>query len=237
MTKRTDGIPPGCLDHEALTKRMGWADTRVARTMSSRARKRREQGKSRPGDMPPPDGYAGQRPYWREETIAAWDASRPSTVREQDDPGDGKRRCSKCREVKDVSEFNTYTDRRQDPPVVRYTAKCKPCHAAVADDWNRRNVERKLASERVWRKKNRRRILAKKYKIPEIVLAGMEAAQQGHCLICREFVGDGLVVDHCHTTGNVRGLLCDLCNKGLGAFRDDPRRLLAAIRYLASPPV
>lgn len=41
-----------------------------------------------------------------------------------------------------------------------------------------------------------------------------------------------LAVDHCHTTGIVRGLLCSRCNLGIGHFEDDIPRLLRIVEYL-----
>lgn len=59
--------------------------------------------------------------------------------------------------------------------------------------------------------------------------------QGGCCAICNKSVsenGKALAVDHCHSTGKIRGLLCDLCNRGLGMFRDNPDSLITAIQYL-----
>lgn len=66
-------------------------------------------------------------------------------------------------------------------------------------------------------------------------------AHQGKvCAICKRPVKLGkarLAVDHCHTTGLVRGLLCWSCNRAIAVFRDDTQRIEAALAYLTNPPV
>lgn len=64
----------------------------------------------------------------------------------------------------------------------------------------------------------------------------MAKAQDFRCKICdRQFetVKNNLVVDHDHETGQIRGLLCDACNWGLGCFKDSVDRLARAVAYLA----
>lgn len=56
--------------------------------------------------------------------------------------------------------------------------------------------------------------------------------QGGVCAICNLGVMGNLSVDHDHETGEVRGLLCDKCNEGIGCLKEDPGILLKAVEYL-----
>lgn len=66
-------------------------------------------------------------------------------------------------------------------------------------------------------------------------------SQGGVCAICgTDTIGRGhkyFHVDHDHKTGSVRGLLCDLCNRGLGYFKDSPAFLERAADYLKKIPI
>lgn len=65
--------------------------------------------------------------------------------------------------------------------------------------------------------------------------------EQGNCCkICGIEFSDAsrrnnpttMVIDHCHATGRIRGLLCLKCNSGIGQFNDSASLLLAAVNYL-----
>ena len=93
-------------------------------------------------------------------------------------------------------------------------------------DYRAENPEKFAQYRKTWNLKN-------KYNLtPEEHQALLESTNNS-CTICKS-TDLPLVVDHCHTTGDVRGVLCNFCNTGLGHFRDDPKRLSNAIEYLKS---
>ena len=76
--------------------------------------------------------------------------------------------------------------------------------------------------------------LWRKYRMTEDDYDEMWEEQDGCCAICNEEFANHIEgkVDHNHKTGNVRALLCNKCNTGLGDFDDDPDLLRAAADYI-----
>lgn len=70
-----------------------------------------------------------------------------------------------------------------------------------------------------------------KYSLTQEDYKRLTEEQDHKCKICNKKVVD-LVVDHCHTSGEVRGLLCKHCNNMLGFAKDNPETLANAIKYL-----
>jgi hypothetical protein len=93
--------------------------------------------------------------------------------------------------------------------------------------WRREHPERSSEIKWAWEVK-------RKFGMTRERFAEMLANQDGLCAICR---GDNkarrLHIDHDHTTGEIRGLLCNNCNLLLGHALDSAERLTAAIAYLA----
>jgi hypothetical protein len=74
-------------------------------------------------------------------------------------------------------------------------------------------------------------LLKKLYGLSQKDFDKLVALQDGRCAICKR-VCDNFVVDHDHTTGKVRGLLCKNCNGLLGFSGDNEQVLASAIKYL-----
>ena len=78
-------------------------------------------------------------------------------------------------------------------------------------------------------------LIRRKYGITQQHYDDMLKKQNGGCAICgktEEPDGRRLAIDHCHTTGKVRGILCNNCNNGLGSFGDNIEGITKAIQYL-----
>lgn len=99
------------------------------------------------------------------------------------------------------------------------SAYCLECHNAIV----RENRVRHHGSTRNFHLKRR-------YDLTEQEVAAMMDAQRGLCALCRR--KPAAHVDHDHTTGAVREVLCFTCNAGLGSFGDDPELLALAQDYL-----
>jgi hypothetical protein len=63
-------------------------------------------------------------------------------------------------------------------------------------------------------------------------VANMRKQQNNKCAICFVSFDETPCIDHNHTTGQVRGLICASCNLGLGKFKDNSMLLLQAAQYL-----
>jgi hypothetical protein len=77
---------------------------------------------------------------------------------------------------------------------------------------------------------NSARAIMTRYALTKPAMDEMIERQGGKCALCRS--RQPTVVDHDHLTGFVRGILCDGCNTGLGAFADDPSMIRRALAYL-----
>lgn len=131
------------------------------------------------------------------------------------------KKCSKCGIQKQKTEF--YKDKRSKQGVQ---SMCKECFKA----WQQSDNGKKAA---------RKAHLAQKYDITLQKYDEMLEEQNNCCSVCGtdvedcdKGVGSRLVVDHCHTTNKVRGLLCNSCNLLLGYAKDSIITLQSAISYL-----
>lgn len=97
----------------------------------------------------------------------------------------------------------------------------------------RHQIYRATVKGRAVLRKASRAAELRQYGVTEIQYQRLLRRQRGVCAICGDSPnGRSLCVDHCHMTGEIRGLVCHACNSGVGNFNDDPNILRRAISYL-----
>jgi antitoxin component HigA of HigAB toxin-antitoxin module len=137
--------------------------------------------------------------------------------------------CTVCKQEKSLDDFHKRSaakDGRQ--------SRCKRCAVDQVVQWQKDNPEKYKAnwSKHIGNAESAIKRKATRYGITVERLKEMIEQSSGVCNICKRRPYKFLVIDHCHNTTRVRGLLCEKCNQGLGLFADNPEFLRAAANYL-----
>lgn len=125
-----------------------------------------------------------------------------------------KKSCNVCNKEKKLEKFVKLSSSDDGHAKI-----CLKCHRQRQKTYRENSPERYKSAK-----------LKHKYGITLEILNSMKFEQDHKCKICTRELP--LVVDHCHQTEQVRGLLCGGCNKALGFFMDSPLHLHNAIIYL-----
>lgn len=123
----------------------------------------------------------------------------------------GFKHCMRCQEILPVDAFGP--NRAREDGLQEY---CRPCKRSYANALYARTRAQTLH----------------RYGLTLEDFDRMFAEQDGRCAACDGRSEKRLHIDHDHSTGRIRGLLCENCNLGIGKFKDDPERLESAARYL-----
>ena len=148
------------------------------------------------------------------------------------------KRCPACDAVKAVSLF--YKKNARTARGWSWDSHCIGCRRAACRDYGAASKDARNARLRDWRHKNpaaaarvdRRRSLKRKYGITPDVVEALREAQNGQCAIC-DRTTTRLFVDHCHTKGHIRALLCQTCNTFLGWYEKKADTILRFQRYVS----
>lgn len=145
------------------------------------------------------------------------------------------KRCVTCKKDKEESDFSSNykaADGKQ--------SNCRCCNIEYSKRYRSSNLvsikekkKEKFASLTIDQKRSLKYI--NRYGITVDHYNEMLMTQNGVCAICSKSPSgkkQRLCVDHCHKTGEVRGLLCNDCNVGIGRLKDDIELLVSAIVYL-----
>jgi hypothetical protein len=157
----------------------------------------------------------------------------------------GRKQCTRCHNIKSLDAFSRL---RENKDGRREACKecCKEYNARYFAQLSPEKRTQRLTKDKKWKQANKERLRKswfkgnlKKYGLTLIDYEQMLLSQSALCAICHkeetcQINGRTLplAIDHNHSTGAVRGLLCSKCNKALGGFNDSVELLLAAIDYL-----
>ena len=134
-------------------------------------------------------------------------------------------KCSTCKEDKDESCFHKAGNKKRG-----YQFSCISCRKKIKD-----KQKNSMTSEE-WYLTQRQYWLKSQYGLNLEDYNNLVKEQNHKCAICDTDEVDSfkglLFVDHCHTTGKIRGLLCHHCNTALGKFKDSESILMKAIEYV-----
>lgn len=159
--------------------------------------------------------------------------------------------CTACAETKPLSDFGKHSSRPggihyyckacvKIKSLTKYYANHEKSKEKVRAYAASRPLEVKAAEARKWRANNRERsrdhMLKTHYGLPIGTYTEMLAKQNGLCAICGtdtpKGAGQRFHVDHDHNTGEIRALLCNSCNVGIGHFHHEVKLLENAISYV-----
>jgi len=142
--------------------------------------------------------------------------------------------CNKCGEEKPLIDYHKNKNKKDGLHTI-----CKTCNLKGSRQHRLANPEymkqysKQYAIDNVDQLKHKS--LKKNYNITLEDYNTMLFQQNGKCAICGTHhtkLSKSLAVDHCHTIGQVRGLLCIKCNRAIGMLNDDPKLLKSALKYL-----
>jgi hypothetical protein len=140
--------------------------------------------------------------------------------------------CTKCKLEQSTDQFYYNSEKAN-----KLTSWCRACcRGYYHTEHGRATTEkyRKSAQGRENAKAQSRRVVLKRHNITQEFFDSLIEEQDNKCAICGTELQAGYRthIDHNHSTGSVRGLLCSKCNTGLGLFREDKQILLNAVSYL-----
>lgn len=146
--------------------------------------------------------------------------------------------CTKCEVAKELTEFRFHKNKQIHANVCKHCNYLRDNAKRIARGDTYREVTRKRAREYRLTYKgmmNNRRGAWKRQGIDPDKAEAYFLEHHGLCDLCGKDVeanGKALAIDHCHETGDIRGMLCSNCNRGIGLLQHDWELLNRASKYV-----